>query len=204
MINYSIYRIAEKIAKEYIHKNHYSHGSHNHPHLNYGLYDRDALIGVCMFAQPCSEYVRAYPFGKEEKDRVLELHRLHILDVTLKNTESYFIAKCLKATAIDLENIKCILAYSDPSAGHTGIIYRATNALYLGRTPSFTFYMDKDKRLHHPRQNTKNISKEQALERGWIPVRRGQKYRYAWIIGKNKQDKRYWRKKLIHDSLPYP
>jgi len=31
-----------------------------------------------MYATPCSEAVRASVFGKEYKDHVTELHRLHI------------------------------------------------------------------------------------------------------------------------------
>ena len=79
MIDYTIEKITTKLAKEYIHKNHYSHGSHNGPSPCYGLFDESSLIGVCMFATPCSENVRSSVFGKEYKDHVTELHRLHIL-----------------------------------------------------------------------------------------------------------------------------
>ena len=63
MIDYEIRRIDSKIAKEYIKKNHYTHGCHNGPSPCYGLFDSRKLIGVLMFATPCSENVRASVFG---------------------------------------------------------------------------------------------------------------------------------------------
>ncbi len=84
MIDYIVKRISTKEAKEYIHKNHYSHGSHNGPSPCYGLFDGDELIGAMMFATPCSENVRSSIFGEEYKDHATELHRLHILDCTPK------------------------------------------------------------------------------------------------------------------------
>jgi hypothetical protein len=95
MIPYEVRLIPSIQAKEYICKNHYSHGCSSSPKPCYGLFDGNNLIGVLMFATPCSENVRRFLFGPDDKDRVIELHRLHILDVTPKNTESWFITKCL-------------------------------------------------------------------------------------------------------------
>ena len=202
-MNYEVKRIQAKLAKEYIHKNHYSHGSHNAPSPCYGLFDNDNLIGVCMFATPCSENVRSSLFGKAYKDKVIELHRLHILDVTPKNTESWFLSRVFDLLQKDRSNTKGIIAFSDITAGHKGTIYKATNALYLGRTAKATFYLDETGRLRHPRQNGINITKEKAKELGWSLTRRDGKYRYVWIIGNNKADRKYWRKKLIREPLPY-
>ena len=84
------------MAKEYIIEHHYSHGCHNGPSPCYGLFEKEKLIGVLMFATPCSENVRSSVFGKEYKDSITELHRLHILDCTPSNTESWFISQCFK------------------------------------------------------------------------------------------------------------
>ena len=77
MIDYQVKQIPFTLAKEYIHKYHYSRGSHNGASPCFGLYDNDNLIGCMMFATPCSEAVRASVFGKEYKNHVTELHRLH-------------------------------------------------------------------------------------------------------------------------------
>lgn len=63
---YTIEKVPAKLGKEYIRANHYSHGSHNGPSPCYGLFEGEELIGVCMFATPCSEAVRASLWGAEQ------------------------------------------------------------------------------------------------------------------------------------------
>lgn len=190
MNDYVVTRIPCKVAKEYIIENHYSHGCHNAPSPCYGLFEGIQLIGVLMFATPCSENVRASVFGKEYKDSVTELHRLHILDVTPKNTESWFISRCLKLLKKDKPQIKAVISFADSTVGHNGTIYKATNAYRIGMTGSATFYVDKDGRLRHPRQNGVNITKEMAAEKGWKPVKRSAKYRYLFLLPQSKAEKR--------------
>lgn len=192
MENYTVSKIDMKIAKEYICKNHYTHGCHNAPNPCYGLFDNDKLIGVLMFAQPCSENVRSSIWGKENKEKVIELHRLHILDITPRNTESWFISKCFKLLMYDKPEIRGIISFADSTEGHNGTIYKASNFFYIGKTGVATFYRDENGRLRHPRQNSINISKEEALKKGWKIEKRASKNRYLYILGSKSE-----RKKLI-------
>lgn len=187
---YIVTKISSQSAKEYIIKNHYSHGCHHSPSACYGLFDNGFLIGVLIFATPCSENVRASLFGKDYKDNVIELHRLHILDVTPRNTESWFISKCVKRLIIDRPQTWGIISFSDTTIGHEGTIYKATNFIRCGKTGNATFYLDTNGRLHHPRQCGINISLEEANKRGWKPVKRDSKNRYIMIIGLNKKEKK--------------
>ena len=186
MENYEVKRIGTKEAKEYIHANHYSHGSHNSPSPCYGLFEEDNLIGVLMFATPCSENVRSSIFGEEHKSHVIELHRLHILDITPKNTESWFISRCFKQLKIDRPDIWAVLSFSDNTEGHNGVIYQATNAYYVGKSSPAVFYKDAEGRLRHPRQNGVNISRAVAKERGWTVDKRMGKNRYLWLLAHSK------------------
>ena len=191
MNNYVIKRIPCKEAKDYIKKNHYSHGCHNGPSPCYGLFDNEKLIGCLMFATPCSENVRASVFGEKYKDWVTELHRLHILDCTPKNTESWFISRCLKLLKKDKPQIKAVLSFSDLTEGHSGIIYKATNAYRLGTTGKAKFYRDSEGRLRHPRQNGINITEEMAKEKGWKPEVREAKNRYLYILACSKVERKH-------------
>lgn len=188
--NYKVKRINCETAKEYICKNHYSHGCHNAPYPCYALYDNEYMIGCLMFATPCSENVRASIFGEEYKDNVIELHRLHILDLTPRNTESWFISRCVKLLLEDRPQTWAIISFSDTTEGHVGTIYKASNFMFLGTTSKATFFMDEDGRLHHPRQNGVNITLEEAEQRKWIPVKRESKNRYLLIVGKTKKEKK--------------
>lgn len=192
MKDYEVKRIPCKQAKEYIIKNHYSHGCHNGPSPCYGLFEKGDLIGVLMFATPCSENVRASVFGNQYKDSVTELHRLHILDVTPKNTESWFISRCLKLLKQDKPQIKAVISFSDLTAGHSGVIYQATNAYRIGKTGKATFYIDENGRLRHPRQCGTNITKEMAKKKGWQAVKRDSKNRYLYILGNSKKERKQY------------
>lgn len=190
MINYVIKKISCLDGVKYITENHYSHGCHRRPSPVYGLFDGENMIGCLMFATPCSENVRSSVFGKEYKSHVIELHRLHIMDVTPKNTESWFISRCLKLLKEDKPEIWAVLSFSDSTEGHDGIIYKATNAYRIGNTGSAWFYRDKDGRLRHPRQNGVNITDEMAKEYGWIKEKRFAKNRYLWLLFKSKKQKK--------------
>ena len=199
--NYSVIRIDCDTAKRYIKKYHYSHGCHNGPEPCYALIDKGEIIGVLMFATPCSEAVRRSVFGAGQEDSVTELHRLHIKDCTPKNTESWFIARCLKLLKIDKPQIKAVISFSDSTEGHTGIIYQATNAYFIGKTGKAVFYRDNEGRLHHPRQNGKNITTEEAEKRGWKKELRYSKNRYLYLIARSKTEKKELLRKCKYDVL---
>lgn len=175
-------RLSRSTARRYIIKHHYSHGCHNAPSACYGLFWNGELIGVLVFAVSCSENVRASILGTGTEGTVTELHRLHILDGTPKNTESWFVARCLRALKTDMPEIKVVISFADPMEGHVGIIYQATNALYYGTSGNATFFIDGDGRVRHPRQSGKNIALQDAKKRGWTPTKREGKHRYLWIL----------------------
>lgn len=191
-INYKVLKIPTKSAKDYIIKHHYSHGCHNAPSPCYGLFDSINLIGVLMFATPCSENVRSSVFGEEHKDRVIELHRLHILDVTPKNTESWFISRCLELLKQDKPQIRAVISFADTTVGHEGTIYKASNFYSVGSTSPAVFYEDCNGRLRHPRQCGKNVTKEFIKNAGWKPVKRNSKNRYIYILYNDKAERKKW------------
>jgi hypothetical protein len=195
MIPYTLRRVDTKTAKAYIHANHYSRGSHNGPSPCYGLFDGENLIGCLMFATPCSENVRASVFGPDHKDSVIELHRLHILDVTPKNTESWMISRCLKLLKKDRPKTRAVLSFADPTQGHVGTIYKACNFLSVGSSSPAMFYVDQEGRLRHPRQNGVNIQGWEALERGWTKSLREGKRRYLYVL--DRRDTKYVLKSLM-------
>ena len=188
MIDYSVKKIGAKEAKKYIHENHYSHGSHNGPSPCYGLFDGEEMIGCMMFATPCSEDVRASVFGPDYKNNVTELHRLHILDVTPRNTESWFISRCLKQLKIDKPHIWAVISFADNTEGHSGTIYKATNAIRAGSTGKGYSFIDENGRLRHERQNGVHMMKNPP--EGWTKVKRAAKNRYLFLTPDDKRHKK--------------
>lgn len=197
--DYNVKHISSNLGKAYIKDNHYSHGIHNGA-MCFGLIYQNTLIGVCAFATPCSENVCSSIFGYEDRRTVTELHRLHVLDGTPKNTESWFIVRALRALKEYKPKYNAVITFADSTVGHSGIIYKATNAYRIGKTKSSaTFYEDKNGRLRHPRQNGVNISKEEAAKRGWKAVKRDFKYRYLYLLPNNRKHKKELIKKCKYN-----
>ncbi len=73
-----------------------------------------------------------------------ELSRFALRDNCPKNSESMFLAQL--ASVWRHKGIDLMLAYADPRVGHSGLIYRASNWVYLGRNtyrhPSKGFFVD--------------------------------------------------------------
>jgi hypothetical protein len=199
---YQVKRISGKQSKEFIIKNHYTHGCHNGP-MGFGLFDEETLIGVCAFATPCSENVRASIFGVDYKDSVTELHRLFIVDGTPKNTESWFVSRALHMLKQEKPHINAVVSFADGTQGHVGIIYQALNALYYGTSGKATFYRDDSGRLRHPRQNGINITKETAKILNWTAEKRDAKHRYIFLLGTPLQKKKLG-KRILVKVQPYP
>lgn len=69
----------------------------------------------------------------DKREDIIELRRLCCIDDTPKNTESYFIGQCLRWLKRNTD-IKKVISYADTDYGHTGIIYKASNFDYIGKT----------------------------------------------------------------------
>lgn len=203
MMDYEVQRIPGGVGKEFIKKHHYSKGCHNGP-MTWGLFSREALIGVCAFATPNSENVRASVFGTEHKQHVTELHRLVVLDGTPTNTESWFISRSLRGLKAEKPHIWAVLTFADSTEGHIGTIYQATNAMYCGMSARARFYRDTSGRLRHPRQNGVNITSEAARARGWVPEMRESKHRYLWLSGDGPLHTKRLKKDMLLKTYPYP
>lgn len=199
---YEVRQIVSKVGKEFIRTHHYSRTCHNGP-MCWGLFDNGELIGVCAFATPGSEAVRESVFGPERKNEVTELHRLVILDGTPTNTESWFIVRALAGLLEYRPHIRAVLSFADTTEGHSGVIYRATNALYCGTTGRARFWRDSEGRLRHPRQNGHNVTPEEAEQKGWVPERRGAKHRYLYLVG-SPSERRRNRKEVKLTVSGYP
>jgi len=96
--------------------------------LKLGLWCKDLLKGVIVFALPPRETAKRYG------GVTWELARLWICDSVPKNGETYFIGRAVRYIKQHHKAVRVLVSYADPSAGHSGVIYRAANWLCDGRT----------------------------------------------------------------------
>lgn len=80
-----------------------------------------AVVGACVFALPPRETMTRYG------GCTWELARLWIDDAIPSNAETWFIGKAVKHVRRNRRDVGFLVSYADPSAGHTGGIYRAAN-----------------------------------------------------------------------------
>ena len=110
----------------------------------FGLYDDEALIGVCTFGMPASPFLCIGVCGKEHKSKVIELNRLCLLN-NEKKQASFLVANAIKL----LPKPKIIVSYADSAKGHVGYVYQATNFLFTGTSKERTDRFAGERK--HPR-----------------------------------------------------
>jgi hypothetical protein len=103
----------------------------------YAIYQKQLegrhMVGMIIYGTP---FMTAPKFLEPEVNpkEVLELKRLYIDDIGIKNLESYVIGQSLNLLKRDEPTIKVVLTFADDLQGHVGGIYQATNAIYLGKS----------------------------------------------------------------------
>ena len=190
---YKVDRISMTMARPYIIANHYSK-SMPPANVAYGLFDGayDNLIGVCAFGPGVGPAILEKPLGKEYKENVIELIRLHILDVTPKNTESWFVSRAMRMLKDDYPELLVVVSYSDPYQGHRGTIYAASNFIYTGEGGGSTVLVDPQGNEQHSRINVarRNNAKE-LRELGYTTKQIETKKRWMYVIANNKKQAKF-------------
>lgn len=203
-VGYKVERLSLADARPFFVRNHYCHGCGNAPAAIYGLRDGRCLIGALMFQRPGSEATCAQVFGVGAKLAVTGLHRLCILDVTPRNTESWFIARCLRLLKEDRPQFKAVLTFADPSAGHVGTIYQASNARYYGTGKREKRFTAGDGSRRSRRQCGVNLSDAEAEARGWTVAFDPPKHRYCLLVPEDASERRVLQTELRLAAAPYP
>ena len=90
------------------------------------------MIGVCIYTRPAGPSA-AQSYWPQNPNQVLELRRLCLIDDTPKNAESFFVGSTLRWLKKNTE-WEYVISYADEEQGHKGVIYRASNFNYLGKT----------------------------------------------------------------------
>lgn len=86
------------------------------------------LLGVIVYALPPRETAQRYG------GMTWELARLWIADGVPQNAETWLIARSVQYIKRSHPEVKVLVSYADPSAGHAGTIYKAANWIADGRT----------------------------------------------------------------------
>lgn len=173
----SIAVLDESTAKGFVVKHHYSH-SFPAARFRTGLFQKsplgaEELVGVAVFGVPVQPKAINKYLNQEDACRGVELSRLVLLECAKFNAESWFISRSLRMLHRALPQITGVISYCDPvprhdrqnrltKPGHTGTVYRASNARYHGLSGPRTVILTPDGRV----LNERSISKLRLNECG--------------------------------------
>ena len=104
------------------------------------------MIGMVIYGNPFPTASK-FLMPLVNPNEILELKRLYIDDIGVRNLESFVIAQTLKMVKRDEPELKVVITFADSKQGHVGGIYQATNAIYLGATErkhKYAYVLDGD------------------------------------------------------------
>lgn len=125
------FRCDLKNVSDFIKKHHYSHTHPGGIDFSFGLTYNDILAGACVFGYMAGNPKYAIIKGVDPH-KFRELMRLVLLDEVPKNSESKFIAWCLRYLKKNTD-LEAIVSFADPKFNHTGTVYKASNWFYAGK-----------------------------------------------------------------------
>jgi hypothetical protein len=165
-------------AKAYVSAMHYSR-SMPASRLQIGLWHKAsparaaALAGVVVFSVPMQE--SAIPAWLDELHPRLgiEIGRLVLDEDVPGNGESWFLGRAFRLLRQRLPEVRGVLSYCDPverrdadgrvtKRGHVGVVYRAHNGTYVGRSSARTLTLAADGRCISERALSKIRCDEQG------------------------------------------
>lgn len=196
-------------AKRWLLERHYIRRVTTHQ-FTFGLFkkEKDELCGVATFGGSPSPTLTVGVCGPEFSEYVLEFNRLFVEDSYSKNTESFFVSKCLNF----IEKIRpaILVSYADTEQGHVGYIYQALGWYYTGLVQTPPIIMIDGIKHHHrtiidrKRTGITNYTqlKEKYGDRLEIIETKG-KHRYVCFLG-SRSFKKKFKDALKYKIFPYP
>lgn len=157
--------------------------------------------GVIVYGTGANNHI-ASPFGLHQGE-VLELVRVALNGK--QETTSQALAMTLRELRKTAPHVKVIVSYADLDQEHAGIIYQATNWLYLGKynEGNVGAYIVKGKKTHpktlHARGYKQNIDwLQKHIDKGAKIFRTKGKHKYIYLF--EKKLRRQW----LKEARPYP
>jgi hypothetical protein len=168
--------------------------------MSFGIIPNGKLLGVMTFG--VGPFYGYKLVNGASPDDVITLTRLWLSDELPRNSESKVLGIALRSLRKD-SSLKFVIAYSDPTFGHFGTIYQATNWLYTGLSSATPLYDIGDGTLHHSRSLAHQLGSHsihyltsQGIAARIVPQQA--KYRYIYFLDA------LWKSRLSMPVLPYP
>lgn len=196
----SVRPVPFSVAKPIIERGHYLHTMPGGCKLTFGVFKESNLLGVLTFGVgPMNAFKLVEGATPED---CMTLTRLWLADELPKNAESFVLGLVIRALKTHT-SLRFLVTYADPSAGHVGTIYQASNWVYTGLSDASPLYDIGDGKLRHSRSlsnhyGTHSITHFQGHDVEVTVISQSPKHRYCFFLDPE------WRSKLRVPVLAYP
>lgn len=196
----AVHPIPFAMARDLLVREHYRHSLPGGSVLAFGVFVGPRLRGALTFGSGPTHGHRLVE-GAQPDDGIT-LTRLWLGDGLPKNGESRVLGIILRALRRETP-LKFVLTYADPSAGHLGGIYQATNFMYTGLGEAMPLFDLGDGVLRHSRSLGHSFGSHGIAHfaRHGVTLRtlpQARKHRYVYFLDPT------WRSRLRVPVLPYP
>lgn len=188
-------------ARAIVIAHHYSHRVVNNSYLHLGVFREGALEGVLQFGYMLNPARAGKVVEGTVQGEYLELNRMWLTDDAPRNSESRAISYAIKYIRRACPSVAWIQSYADERCGGLGIVYQASNFVYLG-SHKCAFYLLEGETYHEMLLTThkKGGSRGEYLR---MNINRAEKlvmrqFRYVFFL------KTDWMKRLKLKIQPYP
>jgi len=137
-------------------------------------------VAAAMTLPPLPQAAKKH--AHTDPKRVTALSRVVVAPGQPKNLASMLVGGVLRQTATD-GRYDTVLTYADTAEGHTGQIYRATNAEYLGLSRPKAYWIDPASGARVSQKATKNRTAAEMRAAGYIRQVSPGKHTYRWRVG---------------------
>lgn len=171
-------REGRRAARELVKEHHYAKSS---SHRAFGICaKRDGrVVGAALFLPPLPPAAKKHAKGDPKK--VTTLSRLVVAPNEPHNVAGMLIGASLRHLKRD-GRYDTVLTYADLSRGHTGTVYKATNATYCGLSKPEPFWVDPTTERRVSRKATRSRTVAEMLALGYKREISPGKHCFKWTL----------------------
>lgn len=132
------------LARAIVQVKHYSQRFVNNSTLHLGVFSGREMVGVLQFGYALNPNSGRRVVEGTMNDEYLELNRMWIHDKMPRNTESRVLRFAVKFIKITRPKVQWIQTFADERCGGLGVVYQASNFLFVGSHLSQFYELDGD------------------------------------------------------------
>lgn len=134
-------------AVEIIRTHHYSRRVVINSYVHLGVFIAGELLGVLQFGYALCPRAVGKIVANTAVDEYLELNRMWLDDRAPRNSESRAISYAIKYIKRACPKVKWVQSFADERCGRLGVVYQASNFLFLGS--HYTTFYELDGNYYH-------------------------------------------------------